>query len=60
MVSIGKRKSCGNIFMIHKQPLFMLAIALVAAAGAVLPRVMAQTPVGVTRGCDPRSSEYGH
>ena len=47
MVSIGKRKSCSNIFMIHKQPLFMLAIALVAAAGAVLPRVMAQTPEGL-------------
>ncbi len=46
MVSMGKRKSCGNIFMIYKQPLFMLAIALLAA-GAVLPRVMAQTPEGL-------------
>ena len=46
-MSIRKRKSCRNIFMIHKQPLFMLAIALVAAAGAVLPRVMAQTPEGL-------------
>lgn len=45
-MSIGKRKSCNNIFIRHKQPLLLFAIAL-AAVCAALPGVMAQTPEGL-------------